>query len=307
MWQIIVWATGTAHNARCCCALCEALHAYQWTAYINSSGCERTLEHRHTLAKGGLGSCNKAGGEIFWRWAINVMYCLLSTFGLFMCPPTHVHWSAHTMISYYCIVQIKYIVPCIDEMYVCATEIHWLYTCPSLWFSPSNAYRASSRMCVDIIPQKCWCQKLFSDQLWMHCIHSWSFALLWISTASVHTLYNTGYLLYMVIIMYQVYIHVRMKPQLVSWNTLCWFVVKENASPCSSHIWSYRTECGCHIRFHHAIWCPPQDQVSLPYLVPDQLCMATTLGPEPNVASVQLTDILCCTHSFLICNKSETW
>ena len=33
---------------------------------------------------------------------------------------------------------------------------------------------------------------------------------------SVHTLYNTGYLLYMVIIMYQVYIHVRMKPQLVS-------------------------------------------------------------------------------------------
>ena len=129
-----------------------------------------------------------------------------------MCPPTHMHGSAHTMISYYCIVQIKYIVPCIDEMYVCATEIHWLYTCdapPSLWhilFSPSNAYRASSRMCVDIIHQKCWCQKLFSDQLWMHCIHSWSFALLWISTASVHTLYTTGYLLYMVIIMYQVYI-----------------------------------------------------------------------------------------------------
>ena len=42
--------------------------------HVNSSGCERTLEHSahfsfskinrlFTLAKGGLGSCNKAGGE----------------------------------------------------------------------------------------------------------------------------------------------------------------------------------------------------------------------------------------------------
>ena len=30
----------------------------------------------------------------------------LSTFGLFMCPPTHMHGSAHTMMSYYCIVQL---------------------------------------------------------------------------------------------------------------------------------------------------------------------------------------------------------
>ena len=33
------------------------------------------------------------------------------------------------------------------------------------------------------------------------------------------------------------------------------------------HIWSYRTECGCHIRSHHAILCPPEDQMSHPYSV----------------------------------------
>ena len=128
--------------------------------------------------------------------------------------------SHHDIILLYCSSQVH----CTLHWWnVCLC--HWNTLTVHLWCTPFimahivlsiKCLQSKQQDCVDIIPQKCWCQKLFSDQLSMHCIHSWSFALLWISTASVHTLYNTWYLLYMVIIMYQVYIHVWMKPQLVS-------------------------------------------------------------------------------------------
>ena len=66
------------------------------------------------------------------------------------------------------------------------------------------------------------------------------------------------------------------------------------------HILSYRTECGCHIRIrsHHAILCPPEDQIcmasifcpvgpniGLLYIFDPGPNRAAIFGPGPNVAA----------------------
>ena len=80
---------------------------------------------------------------------------MLSTFGFFMCPPTHPHArSAHTMISYYCIIHKYIVVLCIDEMYVCATDCTLVMHPLHYGFSPSNAYREQAAGCVLTSPPR---------------------------------------------------------------------------------------------------------------------------------------------------------